>query len=318
MGSEVCEVISGQALGAELVLQDFKGSANESLSLRLGDGRRLGYADYGDPGGIPVFLFHGTPCSRLMFRSIDPVGRATRARLIALDRPGIGLSDPKPGRSLLDWPTDVAQAADLLGIDRFAVVGVSGGGPYAAACLQVIPERLLSVGVVSGMGPLDIAPHRRALAPRYRALFAIAGTGGLAWSLVSRAVGFAAAHWPTGFLDWASQGEPSVERSRSMLGAVRVGTLEAFRNGVRGPAEDVRVLAQPWGFAPRPNGVPVYLWHGDRDTIVPAVMSETLAKRVGAVSAEIISGAGHFWGLLNAEAVISALIAACDGDPSRC
>ncbi len=318
MGSEVCEVIRGQSLGTEFVLQDFKGSANESLCIRLDDGRRLGYAEYGDSDGSPVFLFHGTPCSRLMFRSIDPIGKVTRTRLIALDRPGIGLSDPQPGRTLLDWPGDVATTANRLGIDRFAVAGVSGGGPYAAACLQVIPERLLSVGVVSGMGPLDVALHRRALAPRYRALFAIAAGGGPAWSLVSRAVGFAAAHWPSGFLDWASQGEPSSERTRSMLSAVRVGTLEAFRNGVRGPADDVRVLAQPWGFAPRPNGVPVHLWHGDRDTIVPAVMSETLAERVCATRAEIIPGAGHFWGLLNAETIISALIEAHDADPSRC
>jgi len=253
-----------------------------------------------------------------MFRSIDAAGRATGARLIAVDRPGMGLSDPKPGRTLLDWPRDVAELADSLGIDRFAVAGVSGGGPYAAACLQVIPERLISVGVISGMGPLDVPQHRRAMAPRYRALFAIAGWGGPAWSIVSRAAGLTAAYWPTGFLDWASRNEPAIERSKSMLRAVRVGTLEAFRNGIRGPADDVRVLAQPWGFAPQPSGVPVHLWHGDRDTIVPAVMMQTLAERVSATRAEIISGAGHFWGLLNAETIISALIESNDAGRSRC
>lgn len=300
------------------MLQDFKGLANESLTVRLADGRQLGYAEYGDGGGAPVFLFHGTPCSRLMFRSIDAAGRAAGARLIALDRPGIGLSDAKPGRTLLDWPGDVAEAADRLGIDRFAVAGVSGGGPYAAACLELIPGRLLSVGVISGMGPLDVALHRCAMAPRYRALFAIAGWGGPAWSVVSRAVGLMAAHWPSGFLDWASRDEPAAERSKSMIRAVRIGTLEAFRNGVRGPADDVRVLAQPWGFAPRPNGVPVHLWHGDRDTIVPAVMMRTLAERVGATRAETIAGAGHFWGLLNAQTIIAALIEPNGAGRSRC
>src|SRR3954471_17322215 len=97
-------------------------------TITLPGGRRLGYAKYGDPDAMPVLYCHGFPSCRLE-PSMLPV---SGIRLIALDRPGYGLSEPLPGRTLRDWPRDVAAAADALGLHRFAVVGVSGGAPYAA------------------------------------------------------------------------------------------------------------------------------------------------------------------------------------------
>src|SRR5215475_13446761 len=99
---------------------------SEDGVLRLADGRALGYAEFGAPGGEPYFYFHGHPGSRLEARFAESAATAAGVRVIALDRPGYGLSDAQPGRAILDWPTDVAQAADLLGIDRFSVVGASG------------------------------------------------------------------------------------------------------------------------------------------------------------------------------------------------
>jgi pimeloyl-ACP methyl ester carboxylesterase len=123
--------------------------------IRLRDGRLLGCAEYGDPEGKPVFFFQGTPSSRLMHPDAT-LTSALAGRLIMLDRPGFGLSDFQPNRHLLDWPDDVVEVADLLGLDRFAVVGISGGGPYAAACAYKIRERLTSVAMVSSMGPVDV------------------------------------------------------------------------------------------------------------------------------------------------------------------
>ena len=94
----------------------------------------------GKHGPGPVFLCHGTPSSRLN-RPDDESTRALGVRLIAIDRPGCGLSDFLPGRTLLDWPTDLAAVADALGIGRFAVVGFSGGGPYVAASAFALPDR---------------------------------------------------------------------------------------------------------------------------------------------------------------------------------
>ena len=123
----------------------------------LQDGRMLGYAEYGAPEGMPAFYFHGFPGSRLDYQLVDTGEAAAEAnaRIVAPDRPGYGLSDFRRGRKILDWPNDVTELADALGIDRFAVLGISGGGPYAAACVLTIPRRLTVTAIVCGMGPSD-------------------------------------------------------------------------------------------------------------------------------------------------------------------
>ncbi len=120
---------------------------------RLSDGRTIEYVDCGDPDGVPIFYFHGTPSNHreAEFTSPESLG----VRLITPNRPGSGRSTPVAGRRLLDWPSDVVELADALGIDRFAVVGASGGGPYALACAFAIPNRLTGCAVLSGIAPMD-------------------------------------------------------------------------------------------------------------------------------------------------------------------
>jgi pimeloyl-ACP methyl ester carboxylesterase len=123
--------------------------------LRLSDGGRLSYAEYGDPNGQPVFLVHGTPGSRLYWKSFPGFPFRPDLHFIALDRPGYGLSDWQPGRTMTDWPDNVAALADALGLHQFAMIGVSGGGPETLACAWKIPERLTAVGVLHSPGPPD-------------------------------------------------------------------------------------------------------------------------------------------------------------------
>src|SRR5512136_1886359 len=123
-------------------------------SIQLPDGRKLSYAEYGDPQGIPVFFFHGFPGSRYDGEYSGQVAAEMGIRLIAPDRPGMGYSDFQPNRLLLDWPADVCRLADSLGLDKFGVLGYSGGGPHALACAHRIPERLTTVGVMAGVGPV--------------------------------------------------------------------------------------------------------------------------------------------------------------------
>lgn len=122
-------------------------------TFQLPDGRNLGFAEYGAPDGYPVFLFHGTPGSRLWFEDDDPTAHELSLRLIAVDRPGYGLSDSKKGRKILDFPADVAALADHLGLDKFSVIGTSGGSVYAAACGYAFPERVQKVVMVSAVAP---------------------------------------------------------------------------------------------------------------------------------------------------------------------
>ncbi len=124
-------------------------------AFQLSDGRRLAYAEYGAVTGVPVFLFHGLPGSRLAWGLLPNDPLPSDLRIVAPDRPGYGGSDPKPGRTLLDWAEDVMELANALEIQKFAIVGVSGGGPGALACAWKMPERLTCAGVVSSAAPTD-------------------------------------------------------------------------------------------------------------------------------------------------------------------
>ena len=119
---------------------------------QLTGGRRLGYDERGATDGRPVFYFHGSPSSRIeaaLYLS-DDLLESCNIRLIALDRPGLGLSDFQPDRRLLDWPRDVLALADHLKIERFTILAYSLGGPYGLACAFAIPQRLEKAGIVSG------------------------------------------------------------------------------------------------------------------------------------------------------------------------
>src|SRR5215467_7104128 len=136
------------------------------ISLR--DGRTLGYAEYGDSNGKPVFFFHGLPGSRLQRHPDESIATGLGARIITIDRPGYGLSDFQQARILLDWPDDVTQLANSLQLDQFAAIGLSGGGPYLLSCAYKMPERITTATIISGMGPIDNADALKSMLPSMR------------------------------------------------------------------------------------------------------------------------------------------------------
>ena len=145
-------------------------AAVERITLR--DGRSLGYGEFGHPDGKPVFLFHSWLGSRLDAKFLDESAAKAGIRAIGIDRPGMGLSDFQFGRQILDWPEDVIQLADQLGIEQFAVSGVSGGGPYAAACAYKIPQRMTACHIIAGLGPISLGTE--GMNTNNRALFFLA------------------------------------------------------------------------------------------------------------------------------------------------
>ena len=140
-------------------------------AIRLSDGRRLAYAEWGEPQGRCVFLFHGTPHSRLWCPD-ENVTASSNVHLVTVDRPGIGRSDVLPRRTFGAWPSDVVELADALQVEKFGVVGWSAGGPYAAVCGARIPARLTGVGIVCSrhLSQFNIPENRSAAAERLRGL----------------------------------------------------------------------------------------------------------------------------------------------------
>jgi pimeloyl-ACP methyl ester carboxylesterase len=282
-------------------------------SVRLSDGRRLCYCEWGQLDGRPVLYCHGGPGSRLeCWGGLDAYARAG-VRLITPDRPGIGRSDWQPGRKLRDWPDDVAQLADALTLDRFAVLGHSIGGAYALACGYGLPERVTAVGLVGAVPPLDrpdgveqLGTARYWKTARKRPALMRAGYASL--TLATR---FAPALGHTLFFRHASRADRVVVDRPEVRRRFRATLLEAAHPGVRGLVEDMRVLIQPWGFRPAELGGEVMLWHGGDDDHVPPSVGEFYAHTIPRCRATFVNGEGHF-SLLETQAteVVSALVGA--------
>ena len=125
------------------------------------DGRTVALAEHGDPDGAPVFLFHGTPDSRLGKEFTDAPARERGLRVLCPDRGGIGGSDPVPGRTITGYAGEVLALADVLGIDRFATIGYSAGGPFALSCAAGCGPRVTGTALMAGAGPIDDRPGAR-------------------------------------------------------------------------------------------------------------------------------------------------------------
>ena len=135
----------------------------KSRQVTLSDGRTLGFDDFGDPEGTPVLFFHGFGSSRVVRHPDDDIAAQLGARIIAVDRPGIGISTRQSNRRVTDWPRDVDELLEILGIDRCSIVAWSGGGPYALACGWQMPERFSVIGLISGPAPLSGVPGQHRL-----------------------------------------------------------------------------------------------------------------------------------------------------------
>jgi pimeloyl-ACP methyl ester carboxylesterase len=271
----------------------------ENRQIGLPDGRHLGFAEYGDPAGSPLFYFHGWPSSRLEARLIDSTATEMRVRVIAPDRPGYGLSDFLPDRKLTHWPEDVCALAAHLGLNRFAALGISGGGPYAAACAALIPDRLSCVLLVCSVAPGDMPHATDGMVRLYRWLLSFARKA--PWLAHRVAKICLRAFWGTGEQLIPRQIEERLpepdKRAVAHAGlrqALITASKEALRKGVRGAAWDGLLLAKSWGFHLQDIRLPVHLWHGEKDIIVPCAMGRYLAQAIPRCQTTFSPQDGHF------------------------
>ncbi|MCE9518413.1 MAG: alpha/beta hydrolase [Verrucomicrobia bacterium] len=265
---------------------------------KLSTGRALGYAEYGDPTGAPLFYFHGWPSSRVQGELLDETGKRRGLRIIAPDRPGIGLSEFHPGRTLADWPSLVRELAEQVGAEKFYVLGVSGGGPYALACAHAMPERLLGVSVVCG------APSLRNV-----------GTDGLFWAYklamwVQHRVPFALRHglrvsawvagrkitqWPQNFLSrfYAAEDRRALQDENMHRIMMQSGRIALLGN-VSALRLDGMIYQSDWGFDLGEIQMPVRFWHGDEDWNIPLGLAQKTAALVPGAIFKVTPKDGHY------------------------
>jgi pimeloyl-ACP methyl ester carboxylesterase len=275
--------------------------------------RRLGFASFGSPLGRPIFWMHGTPGAR---RQIPLVAReiADRdgLRIIGIDRPGIGSSTPYVYPDVLDWAADLEVLADTLGIDRFDVIGLSGGGPYTLAAGAALPHRVDKVAVIGGVAPTvgpdavdgGVVGALRRSAPVVRATrvpLGIALTVGirLAKPFAGRA------------LDLYRLGQPDGDKRLLGRPEFKAMFLDDLLNGSRrqvsAPLLDLLLFTRDWGFRLEDVKVPVLWWHGDGDHIVPLRHGEHCVERLHDATLHVMEGESHLGGLGLAEEILSGL-----------
>jgi len=266
--------------------------------LQLSDGRQLSYAEYGDPTGFPIFVFHGNPNSRLLWGVIPGSPFLPGVRLIAPDRPGFGRTEFKKGVTTLEnWPNDVVALADSLGIDKFTVFGPSGGGPFALACAWKIPERLTAVGVFASVGPYLPETVEKLAAP-VRTM----------WKNAPRMPGLFRAQMK--LFAWLARSFPKLyvrsvlkefsETDRKNYVRLKLAQLlqpdrnEGYRQGGIGTWYDAMIPAG-WPIPLEEIKIKVHLWQGEEDTSVPLAMGQYIARNIPDCEAIYIQGFGHFW-----------------------
>lgn len=284
--------------------------------MELPDGRELAWLETGKPRGFPVFTFHGTPGSRLQV-SFDPKAYAAAGvRCIAPDRPGYGHSSFHPGRTLSDWAADVAELADHLKLERFGVAGISGGGPHAAACAALLPERVAVTGLISAVGPISEPELAGAMVGVNRGLTTVATRAPFALLPIFAVQDFAVRRWPEKALEAARKRMP--EADATILGepeVMELATLEARLapgTAARAGAQDFTLFARPWGFRLEAISMPVHLWHGDADENVLPAHARFMAQKIPGAELHEYPGEGHLLFHRHVEDVMRTLAESAD------
>jgi pimeloyl-ACP methyl ester carboxylesterase len=267
--------------------------------LRLGTGRKLAYEQSGDPRGTVVIGFHSTPGSRLERFPDDETLTRLGVRLITFDRPGYGMSDPVDGRTLLDCADDVVALADHLGIGEFGVHGMAGGGPFALATAWAQPERVVAAAISCGLGPLDRPGAMDGLSPGVLAQFHLSQHhpdrlgAALAGGMLAPVV---------------PEHEMATLAAIPGLTEMVIESLSALsQSGWDGVVADDLAVVGSWGFPLEEITVPVSLWHGDSDTMIPFGHSEYVANRIPGAELHPCPEQGHYAMFGHSQAILRGL-----------
>ncbi len=293
---------------------------------RLPDGRALAFCEFGDPDGDPVFHAHGVPSSRLEGALLHDSACKHGFRVISTDRPGIGRSTYLPNRTFLDYPKDISSLADVLGLERFGVMGASGGGAHTAVCAYAIPDRLTAnltlcpfTSFAEFPAPETLLSGAEAVTWRMSRVspalvFAMCGLMGLA----VRGLGKRYEAWAAAAAANTARPDGDVARAQpekmKMLGRI---TAEAFAQGGRGVAADTLIQYSDWGFRLADMRGRIQLFHGTEDRLVPFEFGRFIAEHAPHCAFHPLEGWGHFISLKAPDLIFETARREVDGQREK-
>lgn len=286
----------------------------ETKIIELPHGRDLAWLEAGDPGGTPVFVFHGTPGSRLQVSMSDADAAAAGVRLIAPDRPGYGHSTFVRRRQLIDWPDDVRRLADHLGIDRYAVAGISGGGPHAAVCARYPHDRVTAAAIVSGVAPIAEPGTEDGMMPVNQLLTRLSRRAGMLPLPVFGLMTAAGRRWPDRVMATMRKQVPAADAEVLERADVQRAFLADFARAShtagRAAAQDFALFTRDWGFRLEDIAVPVHVWQGDADRNVPAAHGRRQAAAIPGAVLHECPGEAHLLAVPRFSEIVRTLLAA--------
>lgn len=280
-------------------------------TIKLNDGRTLGYATLGDPNGRELLYLHGGMSSRLDINFADKMLHDLNVKVIAPDRPGIGISDRQIGRTFSDWASDTRELLNALNLKNLPVLGWSLGGPYALACGALLSDKITLVGTIGGVGPLDYKGavqdlgllEDRILLSWPERLLHILSPAGILFKFYS----------PAKMKDEllrAVKGGPDHEIIEALsLEDATSFAFESISQGFEGVLDDYLAMRKPWGFNVETMQITVKMWQGTQDHLCPVSASKILAARLPKAELILKEDSGHFVLHRHLEEVITTLLA---------
>lgn len=267
--------------------------------LSLASGAHVAFSEYGDPKGTPVIFCHGWPSSRTMAELTHEAALDLGVRIISPDRPGIRDSKFHPNRTLLDWPPLLREFAAHLHLEKFKLLAISGGAPYAYAAAREMPERVEAIAVVSGAPPIAELEDRSGLLSLYNRMLGLhASRPELLRFLFHVARPFASIKLPLRvrplLLKILQPCDANVLRDSKSFDACFESARQAWRSSAAGVMTDAEIYAKPWGFSLEEVHVPVRLWHGKKDRTFSFRLAEQIAMRLPNCEFQLVEGAGHY------------------------
>jgi pimeloyl-ACP methyl ester carboxylesterase len=273
----------------------------KTLYHTLPDGRTLAYCTFGDPHGIPIFYAHGGPGSRLEGSIFHKSAARHGFRLIATDRPGMGGSTFYPGRKLLDYPADISKLAGALGIDKFGVMGWSGGGAHTIVCGYALPERLFFNITLCGYTNFAELPGAAnmlstkadrisvGLSQRYPRLFRFF------FDLMALSIKFFSDAYYSETAKALNESDRLIMANPEFKAHFIADQKEAFSQGSLGTAVDAAVHYVDWGFRLGEIPCKVHVFHGTEDKLVPPSFGKHLAENIPNCKLHLLEKQGHLF-----------------------